>query len=94
MKKIVINWLKVFKIVREVIEFVQTVATFSEGLADMPREERIDKVTDVAADFADDRIKLPAIFEAIDGPVLKIGLRPIVATILDNIFEEKIEVPA
>lgn len=83
-----VNWNAIFEIAKEILDFAKQVAEFAEGLEGLSRAEKIDRCTEVAADYGDARIKLPWGFEALDGPALRLALKPWVTQVIDRLYPE------
>jgi hypothetical protein len=82
------NTLQVLEVIRQLLEWIKQTAAVVEQMEGMTNEQKAERCAEIAADEADERIALPWIFEGIDGPVLKLVLKPIFMDLFAKMYPE------
>jgi hypothetical protein len=83
-----VSTLQVLEVIRQLLDWVKQTAAVVEGLEGMTNEQKAEYCANIAADEADERIKLPFIFESVDGPILRLVLKPVFADLFAKMYPE------
>jgi hypothetical protein len=82
------NFLLALQYLAKALDWLQQIAKVVDGIESMTNKQKAEYCANIAADKADERIKLPKIFEPLDGPMLKMVLEPVFLDMFEQMYPE------